>query len=292
MHRIGAEIEASKKNVVAGAISLSNRRNHRSARNAVEMTASDASRDNNQPFSNDKLRINNVRPSNSSVRINGVETISNDKPGSNNGRFRNNSALSNSGRRNENAARSSGRIHGGETTSRDALISSARMSSGRRRNVRVWNWSVRGSSRISDRTYGAETISAVEKMGASINRSNNAVKLSASNKANKVRNPTAGVDRDNATIQTGNVNSKICNGGANLSIANAGNNNDSSSSATASYSSRDVFSVGDLSRTTGNDNDRISFVCRTFGTTTMAIPIIVTLGKAPITRLHSMVLIS
>jgi len=53
-----------------------------------------------------------------------------------------------------------------------------------------------------------------------------------------------------------------------------------------------VFASGSLSSATGNDNDRISFVYRTSDTTTMAIPIIVTLGKAPTTRLLSMGLTS
>ena len=106
MHRVGAETAASKKNVVTGAIRPRHRRNHQSGRNAVEMTASDASRGNSKPFSNGKLRNNNVSLNNNSsvnnVRINGVEMTSNDKPSSNNGRLKNNSALSNNAGRNEN----------------------------------------------------------------------------------------------------------------------------------------------------------------------------------------------
>jgi hypothetical protein len=328
MHRVGVGTAASKKNVVAGAIRLSRRRNHQSARNDVEMTVSDANRSNsNKLVSKDKLRDNNVRingvemisndkPSSnngrlkinsalssnanrnesearSNVRINGVEMTSNDKPSNNNGRLKINSALTNNARRNENEARSSVRTHGAETTSSDVVMNSARIRNGRRRNVTVWNWSVRGSNRISDRTCGAEMISGAETMAARISLRNNAAKFSDNETANKDRNPIAGVDRDNATIQTGNVDNRMCYGSANFSIASAGNsNNASSSSANASYSSRDVCSVGGLSSATGNDNDRISFVYRTSGTTTMAIPIIVTLGKAPIMRLLSMVLTS
>ena len=199
---------------MTGAIRPRHRRNHRSVRNAVEMTASDASRDNSKPFSNDRLRNNNVSLNNNSsvnnVRINGVEMISNDKPSRNNGRLRNNNALNNNARRNENEARSSVRTYGAETTSSDVVMNSAKIRNGRRRNVNAWNWSVRGSNRISDRICGVETISDAQTLDARGSLTNNAAKLSDSELANKDRNPIAGVDRDNATIQTGNVDNRMC----------------------------------------------------------------------------------
>jgi hypothetical protein len=89
-------------------------------------------------------------------------------------------------------------------------MNSARIRNVRRRNVSAWKWSVRGSNRISDRICGVETISDAQTLYVKGSLTNNAAKLSDSERANRDKNPIACVDRDNATIQIGNVDNRMC----------------------------------------------------------------------------------
>ncbi len=99
--------------------------------------------------------------------------------------------------------------------------------------------------------------------------------------------PIAGADRPiTATIPTGSGSNRECSGNANFNIAIASSSNSVSlSSASASYNSSGDCSVGALSNSIGSVSERTRFVYKTFATTIMVRPIIVTLGKANTTRL-------